>query len=79
VLLMKKKRTRYGAELKAEICRLVILNQKTVPGLADEHRICASSVYAWVRQARIDAGEGPKDAATSAEHLAANVAQETLC
>ena len=62
-----KSRQRYATEFKAEICWLVIAGQKTVGQISKEHTICPSSVYAWVRQAKIDQGDGPKDAATTSE------------
>ena len=64
---MKTKRRRYSADFKAEICKLVISGTKTVVELGSEHDVCPSSIYAWVRQAKIDIGEGPAAAPTSTE------------
>jgi transposase len=40
---------------------------RTVKDLAALHGICPSTIYAWVRQARVDAGDGPPDAPKSGE------------
>ncbi len=62
-----KKRRQYPKEFKAEVCALVLSGRKSVPEVCRDHQLTESSVYAWVRQARIDAGEGPPGAATSEE------------
>ena len=64
---MGKKRRRFKPEFKAEIIRLVLEGRKTVAELCREHDLVESSVYAWVRQAKVDAGHGRPDELTSAE------------
>ena len=62
-----KNRQRYSTEFKAEICKLVMAGRRTVAQVSNEHSICPSSVYGWVRQARIDQGVGLKGTATTSE------------
>ena len=63
----KQKRRRYSAAFKEEVCLMVLSGRKTVPEVCAEHDLTESTVYAWVRQARIDAGDGPTGAPTSPE------------
>lgn len=63
---MARKRRRYSAEQKAEAVRLV----KEVGNLSQVARdlgIERSVVASWVKQASIDAGEGPEGALTTEE------------
>ena len=63
----KQKRRRFSAVFKAEVCSLVLSGRKTVPEVCEEHELVESSVYAWVRQAKVDSGIGPEGAPTSSE------------
>ena len=65
--MAKNKRRQYSREFKSEICALVLQGQRTVPEVCREYDLSASGVYAWVRQAKVDAGSGPSGAPTSAE------------
>ena len=65
----KKQRRRFTAEYKAEIIKLVIDGGATVPEVAKSHDLTESSVYLWVKQARIDRGEGGAGALTSDEKV----------
>lgn len=47
--------------------RLVLSGQRSVPEVCREHDLYTSSVYGWVRQAKIDQGDGPEGALNSAE------------
>ena len=64
---MKTNRRKYTAEFKAEICALVVSGQKTVPEVSEEHGLCVSGVYYWVRKAKTDAGGGKTGVASSNE------------
>ena len=64
---MSKSRRKFSKEFKSEIVQLVLSGNKTVPQVAKEHALHESSVYNWVRQAKIDDGQGPSDAMTTAE------------
>ena len=55
---MTSKRRRFSPEFKAEVIQLVLSGRKTVPEICKEHDLYDSSVYNWVRQARIDSGRG---------------------
>ena len=61
------KRRKFTNEFKVEIVQLVLSGQKTVPQVRKEQGLYDSSVYEWVRQAKVDAGLGPSRALTSAE------------
>lgn len=63
----KKKRRRYTAEFKAETVRMVEKTGKTIAEVERDLGLPKSVVSYWVRQARIDAGKGPRDALTSEE------------
>ena len=49
------------------VVQLVLSGRKTVPEVCKEHELFDSSVYGWVRQAKVDAGEGPAGVLTTAE------------
>ncbi len=65
--VMSEKRRRFSAEFKSEVIQLVLNGRKTVPEVCKEHDLHDSSVYNWVRQAKIDGGQGPAGALTTAE------------
>ena len=64
---MAKKKNQFSKEFKAEIVRLVIDGGRKCSEVAGEHEVPVSSVYAWVQQARVDAGNGLSKKATSNE------------
>ena len=64
---MAKKRRQFTKEFRSEVCALVLSGRKTVPQVCQEHELTESTVYAWVRQAKVDSGVGPEGAATSEE------------
>jgi transposase len=63
----KRARRKFTAEYKAEVVRLVLEGGKTVGQVSRELDLTESAVRHWVRQARIDAGQGPAGALTTAE------------
>lgn len=62
-----KSRRRFSPELKAEVIKLAIQGGRSVPDICKTHELPESSVYAWVRQAKVDAGKGRPDELTTAE------------
>ena len=64
---MAVSRRRFSKEFKSEAVQLVVSGQRTVPEVCKAHELHESSVYAWVRQAKIDAGKGPAGALTTEE------------
>lgn len=62
-----QKRRRFAPEYKAEAVRLVETSNRTCAEVARDLGIQATSLRAWVEQARIDAGKGPSDALTTEE------------
>jgi transposase-like protein len=69
VLMMAKERRQYSQEFKSEIVKPVLEGRRTVPEICTQHGLHGSSVYAWVRQVKIDeAGQGAS-AVTTADAL----------
>ncbi len=64
---MRKKRRLFKPEFKEEIVKLVLEGRRSVVDVSREHDLVEASVYAWVRQAKVDAGKGRPDELTSAE------------
>jgi transposase len=64
---MGKHGRRYTKEEKEEAVRLVRESGQSVPQVARQLGIGETALYSWVKQAKIDAGEGPPDALTTAE------------
>ena len=67
--VMESKRVRrvHTREFKAETVQLVRAGGRTVVQVARDLGLAASMVRVWVRQAEVDAGEGPAGALTTAE------------
>ena len=63
----KKKRRQFTKEFQAEAVRLVRESGKPVSELARDIDVTETSLYAWVRQDRIDRGYGSPGALTSEE------------
>src|SRR5262245_26320871 len=63
----KRKRRRFEPEYRAEVVRLVQTSGKSVGEISRELDLTESAVRAWVKQAEVDAGKGPKGALTTAE------------
>lgn len=58
---------RYPAEQKAEAVKLVRVSGQSVQQVAKDLGIPQSTLTRWVYQSRVDAGEGPPEALTTAE------------
>jgi len=67
--MLKEKRTRrhHSPEFKAETVRLVREGGRSVGQVARELGLDGSLLRTWIKQAVVDAGEGPAGALTSAE------------
>ena len=65
--MSKKKRRKFEPEFKAEAVRLVLEEGRTVNDVAKRLGIYGSSLGDWVKQAKIDRGNGPVGAPTTAE------------
>ncbi len=63
----KKNRGQFTKEFRAEAVRLVHESGKPVSEVARDIDVTETSLYAWVRQDRIDRGEGRPGALTSEE------------
>ena len=66
---MAKLRRRFRPEFKAEIVKLITDARKTVPDVCKAHELFESSVYGWLRQAKVDNGEGRPGEVTTAEKV----------
>ena len=64
---MAKKARQFSKAFKEEIVALVIDGRRTVPEVCEQHKLHTSSVYAWVRQAKIDAGDDAPSSTTTSE------------
>ena len=63
----KKKRRRFSKQFKADTVKLVLEGGLSVGQVARDLDLPETSVRNWVRQAEIDAGQGPAGALTTAE------------
>jgi transposase len=62
-----KARQRYSAEFKTEAVRLVLDEGRLAIRVAEELDVPSARLYAWLKQAKVDRGKGPKGALTTAE------------
>jgi transposase-like protein len=63
----KRKRRQFTKEFKAEAVRLVLEQKQTPAQAARDLGIRASSLSNWLKQAKIDRGNGPPRALTTEE------------
>ena len=66
---MTQTRRTFSKEFKAELVKLVMASGKSVAEVAKAHEIADSVVASWVRQGRVDAGQGPAGALTTEERI----------
>ncbi|MDP7301828.1 MAG: IS3 family transposase [Pirellulaceae bacterium] len=64
---MSGKRRKFTKEFKSEIVNLVRNGGRSVPDVAREYDLVETCVYSWVKQARVDSGNGPAGALMSQE------------
>ena len=65
--MAKRKRRAFSAEYKAEVVELIRKSGKSVGAVARALDLTETAVRAWVKQADVDAGQGPTGALTTAE------------
>ncbi|MEU2982430.1 transposase [Streptomyces hirsutus] len=67
--MSKKSNTskRYTAEFKRDAVALALSSGKTVTEVARDLGVSPEGLRGWVKQAKVDRGEGPAGALTSAE------------
>ena len=66
-LAKKKKRRVFSPEFKAKAVGLCRTGSRSVAQVAEDLELTESSLRNWVNQSRVDAGDGPPDALTTAE------------
>lgn len=64
---MSGKRRKFTKEFKSEIVNFVRNGGRSVPDVAREYDLVETCVYSWVKQARVDSGNGPAGALMSQE------------
>lgn len=64
---MLKQRRKHSPEFKAEIVRLILEEGQTRGSVARTHDLADSLVAGWVKQAKIDRGDGASGSLTSTE------------
>ena len=63
----KKKRQQFSREIRSNLVKLVVNGGRKASEVAKEHGVPETRLYAWVRQARVDAGELDSGRGTTAE------------
>jgi transposase-like protein len=66
-IMEKRKRRHFTKEFKAEAVRLVLEQKQTLADAARDLGILPASLSNWVKQAKIDRGNGPPGALTTEE------------
>jgi transposase len=66
-IMEKRKRRRFTKEFKAEAVRLVLEQKQSLAEAARDLGILASCLSNWVKQSKIDRGNGPPGALTTEE------------
>ncbi len=65
--MARRIRRSFTAEYKAEVAELARKSGKSAGVIAKELDLTETAVRSWIRQASVDAGEGPAGALTTAE------------
>lgn len=63
----RRKRRSFTPEFKAEAVRLCRVGDRSVARVAKDLDLTETALRGWVRQADVDAGNGPPEALTTAE------------
>ncbi len=74
----KKKQRRFTAEFKASAVRLVLDEGRTIDAVVEDLGLTRSSFCAWLRQARIDRGQGKGGELTSEERAELKALQKEV-
>lgn len=65
--MARRKRRQFTAEFKAEAVRLTRAGDRSIQKVAEDLELTESALRNWIKQAEVDAGQGPADALTTAE------------
>lgn len=65
--MTRRKRRNFTDEFKADTVKLVREGNRSIGQVAKDLDLTETSLREWVRQAKIEQGEGPPDALTNAE------------
>ena len=65
--MAKRKRRSFTAGFKADTVRLVREGGRSIPEVARDLDLTETSLREWMKQAAVDAGQGPAGALTTAE------------
>jgi len=65
--MSRRKRRKFTDEFKAETVKLIHESGKSISAVARELDLTESAIRHWVKQAEIDAGQGPPGALTTEE------------
>lgn len=76
--MTKRVKRRFTPEFRAEVVKLVTEGGKSSSQVARDHSLSAGLVAHWVKQARVDAGEGSPLSLTSAEREELSRARKDL-
>lgn len=60
-------RRKFTREFKTEAVRLARVGDRTIKQIAEDLDLTESALRNWLNRAKIDAGDGPPDAMTTAE------------
>jgi len=66
-VVVKRRRRAFTPGFKAETVRLVVEGDRTIPEVARDLDLTVSALRNWVRQAKVDRGEGKPDELTTSE------------
>lgn len=65
--MARRKRRKFTAEFKAEVVELCQRGDRSIGQVSKDLGLTETSVRAWVKQAEVDAGNGPPGELTTAE------------
>jgi transposase len=67
IMEAKKQRKRFPAEIRSDVVKMVLDGGKKCADVGKEFGVPTANVYAWVRQARIDAGHSGSNKSSTAD------------
>ena len=76
-IMEKRTKRRFSADFKSEVVRLVLDGGRSATDVARDHDLGPSLVAGWVKQARVDRGQGTPGQLTSCERDELNAARKT--
>jgi transposase-like protein len=65
--MARRKRRQFTTEFKADAVRLCTAGGQSIRDVAKNLDLTETALREWVKRAQVDAGEGPKEALTTAE------------